>query len=146
MHRKALPIVSVVLVLQPGMWLVHSHAEISKHDPSGKVRPPHFHLRFLFPLWHTPADDSCSPVSGVSGKRPTSDHDYDAVYLHASVLLGWSNGPQVESFVPPSLSGALATSNLLRLASSAAPSEHVLSPLASSQTCPLYLGSLVLLI
>jgi hypothetical protein len=65
----------VPLVPLPGF--AHAHAEYTAHDPSGIDRPPHFHLRSFYD-W---ALDSQSTAEN-------EDHDKDAVYVSASVVLG----------------------------------------------------------
>jgi hypothetical protein len=104
MDRRRLSRLLIVLVLQPWMTCAHAHAGVSEHDPSGKLRPPHFHLRFLFLLWRQPGNGpvrSSSRTAGLEGAAAPQDHDADAVYLPSAILLGWDDGPHADSSVPP---------------------------------------------
>jgi hypothetical protein len=102
----------IPLLLLPGAC--HAHAGISDHDPSGKDRSPHFHLRFFLGMWKQSGEDrppsshvGRNPFTTFDRNSPASDHDEDAVYLPLPLLLGWSAGPQI-NLVDPSTLIALA--------------------------------------
>jgi hypothetical protein len=146
MFRRGVAQLLVALLLQPGMLWAHAHAGISDHDPSGKVRPPHFHLRFLYSLWQQPGEDPHYPrqTMALDGARTTPEHDADAVYLPISILLGWQTGPQVDSIVPYLI--PVGVINSLPSASTVGPSEPAFLLPISSQPCLIYLCAFALLI
>jgi hypothetical protein len=95
----------IVLVLQPWLSLAHTHTEVSEHDPSGKFRPPHFHLRFFSVFWRHSNEAPVSQIrhaAALTGGAAAPDHDIDAIYVPVSVLLGWDDGPRAETSIPPS--------------------------------------------
>jgi hypothetical protein len=82
MARRPILYTLVGLILVQGVVAAQSHGGVSRHDPSGAYRPPHFHLRTAF-LW-LPDDPerverSDSQERGV--RSDVADHDADAVYL-----------------------------------------------------------------
>jgi hypothetical protein len=107
MFRRMLVLSLVPLLLLPG--ICHAHAWISDHDPSGKDRSPHFHLRFFScSLGQSEGDphpcslSSLDQTNTFDRSRSASDHDRDAVYLPLSILFGWQSSPKVD-LVDPSV-------------------------------------------
>jgi hypothetical protein len=149
MLRRGVALVLIPLLLLPGMCGVHAHAGISDHDPSGKDRPPHFHLRVLASLWRQSADDPYRhPYQSTTstGGRQTPDHDDDAIYLPVSILLGGHTGPPVDSVAPPALQAPVVAADSPSPASVRAPSQPSLVSAVSNPMCPIYLRALSLLI
>ena len=111
MRRRQIVHLLIVLILQPWLSCAHAHAEISEHDPSGKLRAPHFHLRFLFAFWRQPADLSAPTAQhamAMTGGAAARDHDLEALYIPVSILLGWDDGHDTDvQFLPVDL--ALST-------------------------------------
>jgi len=133
---------AVVLALMPLLPLpgfAHAHAECSAHDPSGIDRAPHLHLR-LFYSWALPATDR--PASPQS-----DDHDDDAVYFPASVVLG--RGAEQTSAVVPADTTALPLPGAgtgFQTALVTAPTSLCLAPFGPADACPIYIRSRALLI
>jgi hypothetical protein len=154
MIRRNIALLLTVSLLQPGMWCVHSHAGISDHEPSGMLRAPHFHLRFVYSLWRQPASESprtTLPSAGLQTaslprSESTADHDADALYLPLSIVLGWDNGPPVDLLVPPAIADALPLDCLQAPALLTATAARACRPVVSGDPCPPYLRSLALLI
>jgi hypothetical protein len=149
MCRRRLARILIVLVLQPWLTCAHAHAGVSEHDPSGRVRPPHFHLRFLFFLWRQPGADPVQPTShtpGLEGGAAPQDHDADAIYLPSAVLLGWDDGPHADSPVPPPEPAVGASEDVPFLACICACREPATGSLAASPGCPILSRTRVLLV
>jgi hypothetical protein len=133
---------AVVLALMPLLPLpgfAHAHAECSAHDPTGIDRAPHLHLRFFYD-WALPATDQ--PAGPQS-----EDHDDDAVYFPASVVLG--RGAEQTSAVVPSDTAPLplpGTGAGIQTALVTAPTSLCLAPSRRADACPIYLRARALLI
>jgi hypothetical protein len=83
MRRRIVPYLLIVSVLVQGIAAAHSHGGVSRHDPSGLYRPPHFHLRFAM-QWLQVYHDRVEPSATQGGggvRAPDADHDADAIYL-----------------------------------------------------------------
>jgi hypothetical protein len=147
MFRRRVAGFLILLVLQPWHSCAHAHSGVSEHDPSGKVRPPHFHLRFLYVAVRSPSESPARPAGhpAVSGGTDARDHDADAIYVPISVLLGWDDGPQGGSPVPPPglASGASAFQAFVADANRSRASGVWNDP---EPTCPVRLRTFVLLI
>jgi hypothetical protein len=91
MFHRAISLPLIALLLIKGMGFAHCHAgtgipEAPEHDLT-----PHFHVRCLF---GTSAHQDCCPHDRASREEeaaayrvPTEDHDDDAIYVPASVVL-----------------------------------------------------------
>jgi hypothetical protein len=147
MFRRRLARLLIVLLLQPWITCVHAHAGVSEHDPSGKVRPPHFHLRFLYSFWWQSTDVPSQrphPATARDGGASTPDHDADAIYLPVSILHGWDEGTQSDAPVSGSLPYAGAIVNSVYFAFAPTISDPSVSSAESRHAFPVRLRTLVL--
>jgi hypothetical protein len=127
---RAVVLALVPLVPLPGF--AHAHVGYTDHDPADIDRPPHFHLRSFYD-W---ALDSQS--------TDNEDHDEDAVYVSASVILGRG----VEHSVIAPDGSTLVAALALGACPQAAQGRALLpvDPVPLFCPCPVYLRSRALLI
>jgi hypothetical protein len=153
MFRRVVARLLVLLLFLPGTWAAHAHAGTSAHDPSGSDRAPHFHLRVFYVSWQQyPSGQNVhfhhwhDEGKALTGSKPATDHDDDAVYLPVSVLLGWCSDPPVDLGNATELAMLAGTVRLPDVALIKIPPQESSPPAARWHACPLYLRSLTLLI
>jgi hypothetical protein len=138
MLRRVVVLVLALLVPLPG--LAHTHAGYTSHDPSGIDRSPHFHLRSFY-AWALDGQDRSS-----NADEESEDHDDDAVYVSASVVLG-RGAEHSATGVADGPTQVIPCSLVLCCQPAAAAAPPMGSPpFWCSYLCPIYVRSRALLI
>jgi hypothetical protein len=98
-HRVVSLLLVPTLFLQ-GMGVCHSQGGTCLHEPAGHEEAPHFHL-CIVGLYHHAHEDHHADQDGkpkghnehaLAQQVPTLNHDDDAVYVSALVMLGRRSG------------------------------------------------------
>jgi hypothetical protein len=148
MRQRAALLLLVLSLVQPGLSCVQCHAGCIEHDPSGKLRSPHFHVCCLHAF-------CCSDhrlfgrADGLITVRSCArvhDHDCDAIDLPISVVQSWTSDRRLDSFAQHAIDSTLPAVGFSPGAYVGSLSQRLSSVVVSPETRPVYLRLSALLI